>query len=861
MYLTRHRKQATQHVIIMETSPLVTSPQSEPDQDNSSLQNPSTNPAEAGTTDETRDEDHETSSIEALNWSEVEEEELAAAQQAEALITQGKSSTGGNGTATTVQPKAENDDEIATNNDSSTNGSTVLVNEEGNVLSTSLLQSINSTVSDEDPQARKLSVIENWASEVTNAVERGEIELTEDFPDEQGATGDDENEGEGTAQKTNGVRKRKGNKLSPEMVSSMMSSASNGESSVDPLSNAPVLDDGPIWNKGPRSYTFHENRRINQKLTFCLLIAVVLAIGLGLGNLVAHQECEAEYKASQQTQSKPADKVSDPTATPTPPPLELQERTTSHNYESSSSLPNRETFASDEAGINEDNYAATFRRSEIAPEKSQKPQPSQVQKNGEGSYVEPTIDPKYKVHAETLSRVVNTLDQLSRKIDQFENTTRKLQGVLVIPDEPQTTTEAPTPSNLFDEEVRRDDDGIFSDETTQDDEDEEIEIENLIDAIEQTPNYLVMQKTLRRIQETMKYQPRSKLMARKTPRSSEEKQQLDIIIKSVQELKDFERRFVQSERRRLKDEGKLNIDSWRTPEQYTTEEKKAVGTRYKTALEAFHKLLENKTPSPIDTLFGEEREEDQDERLVDDYSWSDIQDSLAEDGYQMKFDKDLEEVFGSNEYSEGKNEDVNIPETATEEADLLSDLESETTLESTDDLIVLEQIKETLAKANQILSSEINSATEDNNDEKRENGKSVEKRRDGMDAHSSEMKQPDINNNGRNKRSPSRDKKSSSSREHANNGNGRTDTQGNHKGNGMRGNKNDKSTKVKYEQEEFSSSRETRTQQKQEFNTNYGDRYLHQTNGNHNRANGKKSKNSQNKEKERSRERQSSWGN
>lgn len=207
----------------------VTTPQSEPDQDNSSLQNPSTNPAEAGTTDETRDDDHETSSIEALNWSEVEEEELAAAQQAEVALS---TALGILPPEKKVNNKTDKDDDNMTNNDSSTN-------EEGSVLSTSLLQSINSTVADEDPQARKLSVIENWASEVTSAVERGEIEMAEDFPEENETTAEEDENNDFV-----GARKRKGKKSSPELVASMMSTVSNGESSVDPLSNAAVLDDG-----------------------------------------------------------------------------------------------------------------------------------------------------------------------------------------------------------------------------------------------------------------------------------------------------------------------------------------------------------------------------------------------------------------------------------------------------------------------------------------------------------------------------------------------------------------------------------------------------------------------------------------
>lgn len=204
--------------------PNVAASQNEPDPDTSSLQNTSTNPAEAGTTDETsRDDDHETSSIEALNWSEVDEEELAAAQQAETLAALAAEKL----TSDKTLKKTDKDDDTVTHTGSS-------ANEEGSVLSTSLLQSINSSASDEDRQAKKLSVIENWASEVSHAVERGEIEMTEDFAAENDDDDDEMHEG---------LRKRKGDKLSPEMLSSMISSVSTGDS-IDPLSNAPVLDDG-----------------------------------------------------------------------------------------------------------------------------------------------------------------------------------------------------------------------------------------------------------------------------------------------------------------------------------------------------------------------------------------------------------------------------------------------------------------------------------------------------------------------------------------------------------------------------------------------------------------------------------------
>lgn len=49
-------------------------------------------------------------------------------------------------------------------------------------------------------------------------------------------------------------------------------------------------------------YKFHENRTINQKLTFGVLISVVLAVGIGLGNLVAYNEYEGEHPSTHKTE-------------------------------------------------------------------------------------------------------------------------------------------------------------------------------------------------------------------------------------------------------------------------------------------------------------------------------------------------------------------------------------------------------------------------------------------------------------------------------------------------------------------------------------------------------------------------------
>lgn len=111
------------------------------------------------------------------------------------------------------------------------------------MLSSSLLQSINSNVGDgpEDPftaSKRKKKVIENWAEDVKEAAERGELELQEEETDED----DDDDEGtvdedeKGEKNRKTKQKKRKHDEMSASFVSSLISD--------DPLSNQPVLDDG-----------------------------------------------------------------------------------------------------------------------------------------------------------------------------------------------------------------------------------------------------------------------------------------------------------------------------------------------------------------------------------------------------------------------------------------------------------------------------------------------------------------------------------------------------------------------------------------------------------------------------------------
>jgi len=176
--------------------------EAEPDVTTSSTNttnNKSSTQAEYGTsaTGETQ-EDPEDSSIEALNWSDIDEEEMSV------LVPEKKG--------------------VSKGTDLPSSGTT----QEGPdaSLSSSLLQSINSTIF-EDDQAVRNSVIESWASSVKIAAERGEIELDKDFSDRNGP------------EQPITQKKRKSNdKTSQDMTTSTT------DSKDDPLSTAPVLDDG-----------------------------------------------------------------------------------------------------------------------------------------------------------------------------------------------------------------------------------------------------------------------------------------------------------------------------------------------------------------------------------------------------------------------------------------------------------------------------------------------------------------------------------------------------------------------------------------------------------------------------------------
>lgn len=376
----------------------------------------------------------------------------------------------------------------------------------------------------------------------------------------------------------------------------------------------------PIWNKGPRSYTFQENRRMNQKLTFCLLIAVVLAVGLGLGNLVAHQECEAEFKASQQSQVKLNEKspVHAVPTTTTPAPI-IPDRSTDSSMMSSSLPKQHKPNVYMESHVPNEEFVdrkSDIHRMDTENQENKRQGPGNTERRRKLD--EPVIDPKYKIHAETVSSVVHTLDRLSREIDQFENTTRKLQGVLMIPDEEKTPdTSSETVSSLFDQEVHTVDEGDIIkndkpeedvDEDAENEEDENARIDDLIDAIEQTPDYLEMRMHEKRLKELDAIdRPRTKFFS-KDPEGQplEVESEFDKIISTVKQFQEFERRFIKKERKLLKDEGKYDRLSWRLPEEYTSEEKKALGVRYNTNWREFLKLMKSKVPDPIETLFGPE---------------------------------------------------------------------------------------------------------------------------------------------------------------------------------------------------------------------------------------------------------------
>jgi len=235
----------------------------ESEQDNSSSANIlSSLQAEKGTgtgTNATLDDEIETSSIEALNWSEVDEEEL----QKQKNIPQVHSSSSPNTTEGGDDSKVPSTSKAIKTSKSTPIKPNDLQNSSGNstgTLSTSLLESINSSAPTENESSKK-SVIESWASGVKDAVDRGEIEIQE-----EGRANDDDDHGDSSDTSTEEtsdaagaeqeIRKRK--KLSPESKSKKKRSkpisrpvpiiTGEGDNDVNDdgisLSNAPVLDDG-----------------------------------------------------------------------------------------------------------------------------------------------------------------------------------------------------------------------------------------------------------------------------------------------------------------------------------------------------------------------------------------------------------------------------------------------------------------------------------------------------------------------------------------------------------------------------------------------------------------------------------------
>lgn len=221
-------------------------------------------------------------------------------------------------------------------------------------------------------------------------------------------------------------------------------------------------------------YRFQDNRRINQKLTWCLLIAVVLAIGLGLGNLVAYNECETEYKQQQVKSSE--DSVPSP-------------------EQAKDTLKNPE----------EPSPPLTQWKKEL-PDLPQDPLPT------EPIHTKPDIETdreQYEMQMEALTNIVKTLDHIQRKIDNFQNNTRRLGGVVMMsnekpenepqPEEEDEIVTTPNPMDaLWDDDPEPDADADALKSFAQEqEEDQEAFVLDLIDGIEETVNYLRQQKELK----------------------------------------------------------------------------------------------------------------------------------------------------------------------------------------------------------------------------------------------------------------------------------------------------------------------------------------------------------------------------
>lgn len=203
----------------------------------------------------------------------------------------------------------------------------------------------------------------------------------------------------------------------------------------------------------------------------------MLAVGLGLGNLVAYNECETEYKSQQKSA------VVDP-------PL----------------AQNDDVKVKDEVKVEVKDEVK-----EVIPE--------------EVKHVKPDIETdreQYTAQMQTLSKIVQTLDSLQRKIDNFENHTRRMGGVVVMKDNndhqedddqafaPPPPTRLPLRKNFDDEEEG----GHLVDEVMHpfpsEEEEEEAKkweeaeeedfVLDLIDGIEETVDYLTRQDELKHLE-------------------------------------------------------------------------------------------------------------------------------------------------------------------------------------------------------------------------------------------------------------------------------------------------------------------------------------------------------------------------
>ncbi len=198
-----------------------------------------------------------------------------------------------------------------------------------------------------------------------------------------------------------------------------------------------LYDFQPIWSKGPKKYRFEENRPINQKLTFGVLFSVVLATGLGLGNLAAYNECEQEHKVALKALECPC------TTPQAPPPAPQRHSPRGTPFTATHSLFQTQTLDSPPIQPLPTPIKFNVPKSNSVPgpgpEKvlvSQFPPSSKLELEDPSTSmpkpVEQNQNRKYELHTQELTRVIKLLDELSRKLDKFENTTRHLDGVVVM---------------------------------------------------------------------------------------------------------------------------------------------------------------------------------------------------------------------------------------------------------------------------------------------------------------------------------------------------------------------------------------------------------------------------------------------